>query len=101
MKKEGEIAMKIKIFDLEFEVVEKESITHCGGEIGLIDHLEQKIYILSSLSEERKKIVLLHETLHSIFQQLGFDKEHDDERLISSVATALYQVFQDNKAIFS
>lgn len=93
--------MKIKILNLDFEVIEKECIEHGQNLIGQTLHFEQKIYILKSLSEERKKIVLLHEVLHSILEQLGFDAQHDDEHLIQSLATAVYQVFKENKEIIS
>lgn len=89
--------MKIKILNLDFEVIEKECIEHGQNLIGQTLHFEQKIYILKSLSDERKKIVLLHEILHSILEQLGFEEKHDDEHLIQSLATAVYQVFKVNQ----
>lgn len=92
--------MKIKILNLEFEVIEKECIEHGSTLIGQILHLEQKIYMLKSLSEERKKIVLIHEILHSVLDQLGFEAQHDDEHLIQSLATSLYQVFKNNHNLF-
>lgn len=87
---------RIKILNLEFEIKEVECISHGGSQIGEINHLDQVIFIKKGLSEERKKIVLLHEILHSIFEQLGFMEEHDNEHLIDSLASSIYQILNDN-----
>ncbi|MCM1259665.1 MAG: hypothetical protein NC182_01815 [Prevotella sp.] len=91
---------KIKILNLEFEIREVECISHGGSQIGEINHIDQVILLKKGLSEERKKIVLLHEILHSIFEQLGFAEEHDNEHLIDSLASSIYQILNDNKTIF-
>lgn len=88
--------MEIKILNLKFEIQEVTEISHGSENIGETDHIKQIIYIKKSLSPERKKIVLLHEILHSIFEQLGFDEQHDDELLINALSTALYRVLVDN-----
>lgn len=93
--------MKVKVLNLDFEIIEVPVIEHGSDLIGRIEHLNQKIFIQKDISEERKKIVLLHEILHSIFQQLGFVDQHDDEHLINSLSSAFYQVLKDNKTTFS
>ncbi len=89
--------MKIKIVGLTFDVVEVECIEHGSAEIGRIDHLNQKIYIKKGLSKERKKVVLLHEAIHCILEQFGFESEHDDEKLICTLSTVICQWIDDNK----
>lgn len=91
--------MKLKVLNLEYDVIEVPTIEHGSLEIGRVNHLEQKIFIKAGLSNERRKVTLIHEAIHSIFQQLGFNEEHDNEHLISSLATALYQVLNDNKKL--
>lgn len=91
----------MKILNLNFEVLEVDVIDNDDGVLGRINYITQKIYIKKSLTEEHKKIVLLHEILHSILQQLGFDEEHDNEHLIDSLSTSIYQVIKDNKTTFS
>ena len=87
---------EVKIFGETYEVIEQEIIDNMVEKIGLIDHLQNKIYIKKSISEDKKKVTLIHEILHGVLSQLGFDEEHDNEHLIDSLATALYQVFKSN-----
>lgn len=87
---------EVKIFGETYEVIEQEIIDNMVEKIGLIDHMQNKIYIKKSLSEDKKKVTLIHEILHGILSQLGFDDEHDNEHLIDSLSTAIYQVFKSN-----
>jgi len=86
----------MKILNLKYIVIEVESINDNPDLLGWTNHIEQTIKIRRDLSEDRKKVVLLHEVLHCIFQQLGFIDEHDNEQLIESLSTAFYQVLIDN-----
>lgn len=90
---------EVKIFGETYEVIEQEIIDNMVEKIGLIDHMQNKIYIKKSLSEDKKKVTLIHEILHGVLSQLGFDEEHDNEHLIDSLATALYQVFKSNSLL--
>lgn len=64
--------------------------------VGQIDYLKQEILILEGLGDDLFQVTLLHEVLHGIFSQLGFDVENN-EHLIQALATALYQVLRENK----
>lgn len=90
---------EVKIFGETYEVIEQEIIDNVVEKIGLIDHMQNKIYIKKSLSEDKKKVTLIHEILHGILSQLGFDDEHDNEHLIDSLSTAIYQVFKSNSLL--
>ncbi len=93
---------QIKVFGLNYEIEEVDEIDSVEEGViiaGQIQHLQQKILIRKDLSKERKKVTLLHEILHAIFQQLGFNEEHDNEHLINSLSTALIQVLNDNKSM--
>lgn len=90
---------EVKIFGETYEVIEQEIIDNMVEKIGLIDHMQNKIYIKKSLSEDKKKVTLIHEILHGILSQLGFDDEHDNEHLIDSLSTAIYQVFKSNSLL--
>ena len=89
--------MIIDVLGLDFEVIETPVIEHGSNEIGRVDHIKQKIYLLDSLTKEIKKVVLVHEILHSIFEQLGFNEEHDNEHLIDCLAKSIIQIFSKNK----
>ncbi len=64
--------------------------------VGQIDYLKQEILILEGLGDDLFQVTLLHEVLHGIFNQLGFDEENN-EHLIQALSTALYQVLRENK----
>ncbi len=101
MKKGGVVMEKqIKIMNLTYII---EEINEFGDDktLGQILYMKQKILIRADLTDERKKVTLLHETLHGIFEQLGFKEECDNEHLIDALSTALIQVMSDNKSIFS
>lgn len=62
-----------------------------GGQIyyekGLID-------IDSDMSQDKKEQVLIHEVLHSIFNEAGFRQQ--DEDMITRLGIVLYQVLKYN-----
>lgn len=92
---------KIKIMSQSYDIEQMETIELGVIKLGEVNHLENLIKICSTIPEDKKKIVLLHEILHVIFQQLGFDEEHDNEHLIDCLANSLYQVLKDNPKLFS
>lgn len=91
---------QIKVLNLIYDV---EEIDEFGddGTLGKILYAKQKILIRSDLSDERKKVTLIHEIVHGLLEQLGFHEECDNEHLINSLSTAAYQILSDNKSIFS
>ena len=89
--------MKLKILNNTYEVKEVECIEHGSSNVGLIKNITQEIFLMKSLLPEQKLQTLLHETLHSIFLQLGYSKEYEDEQLIDSISTALSLFLRENK----
>lgn len=57
--------------------------------------------IWSKASEDKKRVTLIHETLHALFEQLGFIEEHGNEHLIKSLSVSLYSVLLENKDLFT
>lgn len=90
----------ITVLSQTFEIIEIDSIDFEAPVLGKITHHENTIHICRKLSTDRKKVVLLHEILHSIFEQLGFEEEHDNEHLINSLSTSIYQVLKQNPDLF-
>ena len=89
----------VKVLSQEYVIKRVDVIDKDDPILGMIDHIENVIYIKNNLTPEKEKVTLIHEILHAIFEQVGFDDEHDNEHLIKSLSTALYQVFQGNKII--
>ena len=60
---------------------------------GYTDFDNQLIYLNSELNEHRKKITLVHEALHVIFDHSGYEP-HNDERVIRSIEHGVYELIQ-------
>lgn len=89
----------VKVLSQEYLIKHVDVIDKATTVLGMIDHIENTIYIKNNLPPEKEKVTLIHEILHAIFEQLGFDDEHDNEHLIKSLSTAIYQVFKSNKIL--
>lgn len=88
---------KVKILGIEYELKEVEQVNKNQRLFGEIDFVNQTIKIEKGLSDDRKKQVLLHEILHGICEQLGIEEINNNENLIQSISSSLYQVLKDNK----
>lgn len=88
--------MKLRILGIVYTVKEVSQINDDEAMVGLCRFQSAEILIKSGISEQDKNITLLHEIMHAILAQLGFDEENDDEKLIKSLSTALYLVLSEN-----
>lgn len=61
---------------------------------GLCDYEQQLIYIRESLSNQKKKQVLVHELTHAILHEAGYKEQ--DEELVERFSLVLHQVLKDN-----
>ena len=87
---------EIKILGTAYALEYTDYISRDEFRIGEIDYMNQKIYILKDLGKDLEKVTLIHEIIHGILNQLGFEEEND-EHLIQSLSNSLYQVFTENK----
>jgi Zn-dependent peptidase ImmA (M78 family) len=89
---------KLKILGMNYTIHYLEQPVLDGSVVcGYCDPNEQVIVINSTKPDQAQRITLIHEILHAIFEALGFMEEYTNERLITSLATSLHQVFNDNK----
>lgn len=90
----------INILGLTYQVNEVAVVNKGNPRQGEINFMEQVIRIDSSMLADRKNIVLLHEIIHGICEQLGLDEIGDNEHTVQSLASALHQVLHDNAISF-
>ncbi|HEL1011744.1 TPA: ImmA/IrrE family metallo-endopeptidase [Streptococcus equi subsp. ruminatorum] len=64
---------------------------------GYCDYEQQIIYIRESLSEQKKKQVLVHELTHAILHEVGYKEQ--DEELVNRFSIGLHQVLKDNRTL--
>lgn len=88
--------MKIRILGIDYSVREVQIINDDDTIMGLCRYQANEILIKKGLSDADKKITLIHEILHAVLGQLGFDNENDNENMIKSLSTSLYLVLDEN-----
>ena len=89
--------MEIKVGGLTYKIIEEEHFAAHDDDKnlwGYCDYEKQIIKIRASLSEQKKKQVLIHELTHAIFLEAGY-KNHDED-MINRLSLVLFQVLQDN-----
>ncbi len=92
--------MKVNILGIDYEIKEVDEISKTQTMLGLIDYIEQIIYIKESLSVERKQEVLIHEITHGVLELIGLDEELE-EKDVQTLGLALYNLLTFNESIFS
>lgn len=64
---------------------------------GYCDYEQQIIYIRESLSQQKKKQVLVHELTHAILHEVGYKEQ--DEDLVNRFSKGLHQFLKDNPTL--
>lgn len=94
------IPNKVKVAGIEYTVAEKDvvEIGENKNYQGACRFVTSEIEILNSLSESRKEQVFVHELVHAILNEAGYD-EHDED-MVNRVGIVLHQVIKDNYLYF-
>ncbi len=91
----------VNILGIDYEVVECETVDKFDPAFGQIDYANQTIKIDSTLTEQRKGVVFMHELLHGVFDGLGMRDFNENEGAVQSLAAALYCVLSSQPISFS
>lgn len=97
------IPKQLKCSGLTFEVIESEDIAFEGNSLGSTHFESQKVFLKSSLPDELKKQVLIHEIIHICLNQSGIDSRLErydkdlEEDIVLAIEHHLYQILKDNK----
>lgn len=100
MNEKKTIPDSINILGINYEVREVEVVSKETFLLGEIDYINQVIKLDKALADEKKCQILMHEILHGILESLGLDEINDDEKMVQSIAAALYHLFS-SQTIFS
>lgn len=91
------IPKKIKIGGRTYNIEHTDIINEEENCDGMITYEKRLIELKNGLNAEYKSEVLLHETIHGIFDFLGWKQ---NENKVEQLSNVLYQVLHDNKLKF-
>ncbi|MGW7932722.1 hypothetical protein ACWEWU_13945 [Staphylococcus xylosus] len=93
--------MNIDICGVKYKIVQIEDVDNNPSCLGICIYKDSLIQLKQGLSFERKKQVLIHELLHAMMYEAGYE-EHD-EKLVVNLSIVINQVIGQNniKAILS
>lgn len=91
----------INILGIDYKIIECDVIDKFSAKEGEIDYLAQEIRLDSTLHDDRRSVVLLHEILHGIVDALSIECLEENEGAIQCLAIALYNTLKNNRITFS
>lgn len=96
---------KIKILSTEWDLVYDKECCEISGVSGVTLPEKQKIILNPDLNDNQAKLCIIHESLHAIFDCLGYKELYGDEKLVYALSEALNITFDiklkgNNREIF-
>jgi len=89
---------KVTVAGIEYEIKEVDGLSDEHGLGGQILYEKGIIKIDSGMCHDKKEQILVHELLHSVFNEAGFENHEED--VVNRLAIVLYQVLKSNKLYF-
>lgn len=87
--------LKFRVGAVDYIVREVKGLHDRGQELyGWVTYDDTTIRIESDLSVDRKKNVLVHELVHAMLYEAGYDEQ--DEELVTRLGNVMTQVLRDN-----
>lgn len=85
----------VRVAGIDYKVEEVPEFIGEPEVLGNVIYPFAQINIKKNLPESKKWQVFIHELLHAVFTESGYDNQ--DEDLINRVSITLHQVLKDNK----
>jgi Zn-dependent peptidase ImmA (M78 family) len=87
---------QLKVGGAIYTVNEVDGLMRKLSLFGNVDFSDCIIQIDADISDERKEQTLIHEMLHAVHFEAGYDPSDQDEDMINRTANVLHQVIVDN-----
>lgn len=94
-----EIIDSITVMGVEFKIEYVDVVSKEAPTLGQVDYFTNTITIDKSLSDDMKRVTLLHELLHCVCWLLGLYELSENETTIQGLSSALYDVWKNNRAV--
>lgn len=88
------IPYKVKVAGVNYQVHEVDGLIANDSALGRVLYHKTEIQLDCGMSVEKKEQVFIHELLHAIFNESGFEEQ--DEDMVNRLAITLHQVLKDN-----
>ena len=89
---------KVRVAGIDYQVKEVEGLVSDHNLGGQVTFANGVIKIDADLCKDKKEQFLVHELLHAIFVESGYDEHEED--MVNRLGITLYQVLKDNKLYF-
>ncbi len=97
-----EIPKSVKIGGMVYRVEDNNGLATNEGLIGRILYHSGLIELDSTVSKERKEQVFVHELLHGVFYEAGYEGQDEQmEEMVDRLGKVLHQVLKDNTLSFN
>lgn len=92
------IPLQVNVAGVEYKVQYQEGMLRNHGLLGQVLYAESVIDIEPSMSDSKKEQVFVHELVHAMMNEAGYDEQ--DEDLVNRFSIVLYQVLKQNELKF-
>ena len=92
------IPLQVNVAGVDYKVQYQEGMLKTHNLMGQVLYAETTIDIEPSMSESKKEQVFVHELVHAIFNEAGYDEQ--DEEMVNRLSIVLYQVLKQNDLKF-
>ncbi|PTH12841.1 hypothetical protein [Staphylococcus auricularis] len=86
--------MNVNVCGVNYQIIQLEDVDNNPSCLGLCIYKDSLIQLKQGLSFERKKQILIHELVHAMLYEAGYE-EHD-ESLVSNLSIVINQVINQN-----
>lgn len=92
------IPLQVNVVGIDYTVQYQDGMMKNYSLLGQVLYAESTIDIDSSMSQSKKEQVFVHELVHAIFNEAGYDEQ--DEEMVNRLSIVLYQVLKQNDLKF-
>lgn len=92
------IPLQVNVAGIEYQVQYQEGMLRTYNLMGQVLYAESRIDIDSSMSKTKKEQVFIHELVHAMLKESGYEEQ--DEDMVNRLSIVLYQVLKQNDLKF-